>query len=338
MATPHTTTIEALAQFLEIEEARTAKAVFMVATLTEGESDVERFVFATVRGDMEVNETKLANAVGAKALRPAREDEIRVVGAEPGYGSPVGVHGAIVVVDDAVTTSPNLVAGANEEGYHLLNVNYGRDYRGDIVADIAAAQDGDACVECGEGLRLAGGVEVGNIFKLGTRYSEAMGCTFLDNDGTSKPVVMGSYGIGVGRLLACVAEEHNDERGLRWPITVAPFEVELMSLGKAGESSEVQETADSLYEKLGKAGVDVLYDDREATPGVKFADADLIGVPLRVTVSRRSLERGGVELKRRDAAETVIVTVEDAVGRVQEEIAAMYREIGETRWAEILRL
>lgn len=338
VATPDTTTIEALARLLEVEAARTAKAVFMVATMAEGESEVERFVFATVRGDMEVNETKLANVVGAKALRPAREDEIRAVGAEPGYGSPVGVHGAIVVVDDAVTTSPNLVAGANEEGYHLLNVNYGRDYRGDIVADIAAAQEGDACAECGEGLRLVGGVEVGNIFKLGTRYSEAMGCTFLDRDGTSKPVVMGSYGIGVGRLLACVAEEYNDERGLRWPITVAPFEVEVVALGKAGGSSEAQETADRLYEMLGQAGVEALYDDREATPGVKFADADLIGVPLRVTVSARSLERGGVELKRRDGTETVIVAVEDAVGLVQEEIAAMYREIGESRWAEILRL
>ena len=152
-------------------------------------------------------------------------------------------------------------------------------------------------MECGEGLRLVGGVEVGNIFKLGTRYSEAMGCTFLDKDGTSKPVVMGSYGIGVGRLLACVAEEYNDERGLRWPMTVAPFEVEVVSLGKAGELSEVQETADRLYEMLELAGLEVLYDDREATPGVKFADADLIGIPLRVTVSARSLERGGVEVE-----------------------------------------
>jgi prolyl-tRNA synthetase len=210
-------------------------------------------------------------------------------------------------------------------------VNYERDFVGDIVADIAAAQEGDACVECGEALRLVGGVEVGNIFKLGTRYSEAMGCTFLDRDGTSKPVVMGSYGIGVGRLLACVAEEYNDERGLRWPITVAPFEVHLVSLAKAGESREVQETADNLYEMLGQARVEVLYDDRDATPGVKFADADLIGVPLRVTVSARSLERGGVEIKRRDSAETVIAPVEDVVGRVQEKIAAMYREIGERR-------
>ena len=178
---------------------------------------------------------------------------------------------------------------------------------------------------------MVGGVEVGNIFKLGTRYSEAMGCTFLDRDGTSKPVVMGSYGIGVGRLLACVAEEYNDERGLRWPITVAPFEVHLVSLAKAGESREVQETADGLYEMLGQARVEVLYDDRDAMPGVKFADADLIGVPLRLTVSARSLERGGVEIKRRDSAETVIAPVEDVVGRVQEKIAAMYREIGERR-------
>jgi prolyl-tRNA synthetase len=335
VATPHATTIEALARFLEVEAARTAKAVFMVATVAEGEHDVEKFVFATVRGDMEVNETKLANAVGAKTLRPAREDEIRAIGAEPGYGSPVGVHGAIVVVDDAAATSPNLVAGANEEGYHLLNVNYGRDFQCDSVTDIAAAQEADACVQCGEGLRLVGGVEVGNIFKLGTFYSEAMGCTFLDSNGTSKPVVMGSYGIGVGRLLACIAEEYNDERGLMWPITVAPFEVQLVSLAKAGENAGTQETADTLYELLTQAGVEVLYDDREATPGVKFADADLIGVPLRVTVSARSLERGGVELKRRDSTETVIVPVEDAVRRVQEEIAAMYREVGERKWAEV---
>jgi prolyl-tRNA synthetase len=273
-----------------------------------------------VRGDIDLNETKLANAVKANELRPAREEEIRAIGAEPGYGSPIGVRDALIVVDDAVAGSPNLVAGANEPGYHLLNVNYGRDYTADIVTDIAAAKEGDACIQCGSPVRASGGVEVGNIFKLGTRYTDAMGATFLDRDGASKPVIMGSYGIGVGRLLACIAEEHHDERGLVWPISVAPYEVHLVSLG--GEGTQAQQIADDLYSRLESDRVEVLYDDREASPGVKFADADLIGLPLRVTVSARSLERGGVEVKRRDGVEVVIVPVEGVVDYVAGEVEA----------------
>ncbi|HYP19014.1 MAG TPA: proline--tRNA ligase [Chloroflexia bacterium] len=321
VATPNATTIEQLARFLDIPASRTAKAVFMVATVSEGAESVEKFVFAVVRGDMDLNETKLANAVKANELRPAREEEIRGIGAEPGYGSPVGVRGALVVVDEAVAGSPNLVAGANEPGYHLLNVNHGRDYTGDIVTDIAAAREGDDCVQCGSPLRASGGVEVGNIFKLGTRYTDAMGATFLDRDGVSRPVIMGSYGIGVGRLLACVAEEHHDERGLVWPISVAPYEVHLVLLG--GEGTQAQQLADDLYSRLEAGGVEVLYDDREASPGVKFADADLIGVPLRVTVSARSLERGGLEVKRRAGGEVVIVGVEGVVEYVAGEIRGL---------------
>jgi prolyl-tRNA synthetase len=319
VATPGVTTIDALAKFLGIPEAKTAKAVFMVATVAEGEQDVEKFVFAVVRGDMEVNETKLANAVGAKTLRPAHDEEIRGIGAQAGYGSPVGVRGATVVVDDIVPESPNLVAGANEEGYHLLNVNFGRDYTADIVTDIAAAKEGDACPECGGPLRTSGGVEAGNIFKLGTRYTEAMGATFLDKDGKSKPVIMGSYGIGVGRLLACIAEEHHDERGLIWPVSVAPYHVHLVAL--AGGVGQVEETANRLYEELRAAGVEVLYDDREESPGVKFMDADLIGLPLRLTVGERSLAQGGVEMKRRDSKESAIVTAEEVVARVKSELS-----------------
>ncbi len=322
VATPNVTTIEQLTRFLGIEASRTAKAVFMVATVSEGIESVERFVFAVVRGDMDLNETKLANAVKANELRPAREEEIRGIGAEPGYGSPVGVTDALVVVDDAVAGSPNLVAGANEAGYHLLNVNYGRDYTAGIVTDIAAAREGDACVQCGRPVRASGGVEVGNIFKLGTRYTDAMGATFLDRDGESRSVIMGSYGIGVGRLLACVAEEHHDERGLVWPISVAPYEVHLVSLG--GEGTEAQQVANDLYSRLEQDGVEVLYDDREASPGVKFADADLIGLPLRVTVSARSLERGGVEVKRRAGGqEVVIVPVEGVVEYVAGEVGSL---------------
>jgi prolyl-tRNA synthetase len=319
VATPATTTIESLAALLGVSKARTAKAVFMVATPASAGPD--QFVFAVVRGDMEVNETKLANAVQAKEMRPARVEEIRAVGAEPGYASPVGLRDVLVVVDDAAAEAPNLVAGANEAGYHLLNTNYGRDFSAAVVTDIAAAGAGDACPDCGAPLRASGGVETGNIFKLGTRYTAALGATFLDREGKARPVVMGSYGIGVGRLLACVAEEHHDDKGLVWPISVAPFAVHLVVL--AGEGSPARATADQLYADLQAAGVEALYDDREESPGVKFNDADLIGVPLRLTVGERSLKRGGVELKSRAGGDVVIVPVTDAVARAQAEIAAL---------------
>jgi prolyl-tRNA synthetase len=272
-----------------------------------------------------VNETKLANAIKANDLRPATEDEIRAVGAEPGYGSPVSVRGAIIVVDDAVATSPNLVAGANEPGYHLLNVNLGRDYKADIVTDIAAACEGDGCPQCGRPLRSSRGVEVGNIFKLGTRYSGSLGATYLDEDGKARPIVMGSYGIGTGRLLACVAEEHNDDKGLIWPVTIAPYHVSLVWL--PSDSAETQAAAERIYQTLRQGGVEVFYDDRKATPGVKFADADLIGLPLRVTVSDRALAQNGVELKRRDCADKTIVPEGDLLSVVHAELQSLRDEI-----------
>jgi prolyl-tRNA synthetase len=238
----------------------------------------------------------------------------------------VGLKGALVVVDDAVPASPNLVAGANEEGYHLLNVNYGRDYSADVITDIAAAQDGDGCPNCGGELRSVRGVEMGNIFKLGTRYSDAMGCTFLDKDGLEKPVIMGSYGIGSGRSLACVAEEHHDEFGLIWPISVAPYHVHLVSLG-GKEGSEVKLAADQLYADLWAAGVEVLYDDRDESPGVKFNDADLIGLPIRLTVSERALKQDSVEFKRRDSQEKTLVPRQQVLAKVKDEIAAMQAAI-----------
>src|SRR5918997_2304052 len=230
IATPGANTIEALARVLKITASGTVKALFVVAAV----DGFERFVLAVVRGDMELNETKLANAVGASGLRPALPEEISAVGAAPGYGSPLGVEGALVVVDDAIPSSSNLVAGANEEGFHFLNVNYGRDFEADTVADIASAEDDSLCPECGFAMRAERGVEVGNIFKLGTHYSDALGASFLDRDGRRKPVVMGSYGIGLGRLLACIAEEHHDENGLVWPVSVAPYHVHIVA-AEAGE-------------------------------------------------------------------------------------------------------
>lgn len=321
VATPDAKTIAALAEFLGVPRAKTAKAVFLMATVMENQQEVQRLVFAVVRGDMELNETKLANAIQAKALRPAVDEEIRAVGATPGYASPVGLQNVLVVVDDAVANSPNLVAGANEEGYHLRNVNYGRDFQATLVTDLAAAQGGDACPQCGAALREARGVEVGNIFKLGTRFSEALGAYFTDEQGESRPVIMGSYGIGVGRLLACVAEHYHDEHGLIWPVTVAPYDVHLVALRGGFE------VADELYQQLQAAGIEVLYDDRDESPGVKFNDADLIGIPVRLTAGKRSLDQGGVEMKLRREAERSLVPLSDVVQSVQAALDALLAEI-----------
>jgi prolyl-tRNA synthetase len=323
VATPGATTIEDLAKFLSVSESQTAKALFRVATVTEGQEDVEKLLFAVVRGDMDVNETKLANAVKAKSLRPARDEEIRDKDAVPGYASPIGIKDVIIVADDLIPDSPNLVAGANEEGYHILNVNYGRDYQADVIEDIVVAKEGYACPDCGAAMHSSKGVEVGNIFKLGTRYSESMGCTLLDRDGQAKPVVMGSYGIGVGRLLACVAEEYHDEHGIIWPITIAPYHVYLVVL-QGGE-----EIAERLYADLQSANVEVLYDDREERAGVKFNDADLIGIPIRLTVSRRSLEAGGVELKLRRSPERTVIPQGEVVSHVTSKIEALEAEIAD---------
>lgn len=327
--TPGTKTIADLAGLLQVPASQTAKAVFMVATLAEGDRQWEQFIFAVVRGDMELNETKLAKAVKANALRPAREDEIRAMGAMPGYASPVGLKDAFVVADDAIPQSPNLVAGANAEGFHLLNTNYGRDYTAQIVSDLTAASDGAGCPLCAAPMRALRGVEVGNLLQLGIRCTEALGGTFQGSDGQAHPIIMGSYSMNTGRLLACIAESHHDDFGLCWPISVAPFEVHLVvAAGSAPPSGETpQAAADRLYASLQAAGVEVLYDDRDERPGVKFMDADLIGAPLRITVGDRSLKQGGVELKRRTSKDKTLILMHEAVERVQAEIASSYAEL-----------
>ncbi len=303
VATPGCKTIADVARFIGVPTTQTLKAVFFA---TEGAEP--RLIFAVIRGDLEVNETKLSNVVGGKPLRAAREDEIAACGAVPGYASPIGIHGALVVADDSVHLGGDFVAGANKEGYHLSGVNYGRDFRADLVADIALARDGDACPRCGGALRVQRGIELGHCFKLGTRYTERNNIMFNDVDGVEKPFVMGSYGIGVGRLIAAVIEAHHDEYGIVWPESVAPFAVHLLALGKTGQ---VAEQAEALYERLTAAGIETLYDDRpDLSAGVKFNDADLIGCPLRITVSKRSLNKGGIEVKRRSERERTIVPLE----------------------------
>ena len=298
----------------------------MVGTFVEDELRVERFVFAVIRGDMDVNERKLANALKAVDLRPAQDEEIRVRGAVPGYGSPVGVRDCLIVVDDAIPDSPNLVAGANETGFHLLNVNYGRDYTADIVADIATAQEGHLTADQVGTLKAVRGVEVGNIFKLGTRYSAAMQATYLDDAGQAQPIIMGSYGIGVGRLMACVAEHCHDDKGLMWPISIAPYAVHLVAL--PGEGSFA--AADQVYSELKSAGIEVLYDDRDERPGVKFNDADLIGVPLRVTISPRTLKEGKAEVKLRTESTNQHIPLPDLLQHLQSEIVRLHAAIAET--------
>ncbi len=325
VSTPDTQTIEELTRLLGIPASATAKAVFLVARLLRDGEERDQFVLAVVRGDMELNETKLTNALQARELRPAHEDEIRAVGAEPGYGSPLRVQGAMVVVDAAVPSSPNLVAGANESGYHMLNVNCGRDYEPDLVVDLAAAQEGDGCPVCGAPLRARRGVEVGNIFQLGTKYTEALGGYFLDAAGANRPVVMGSYGIGVGRLLACIAEEYHDDQGLVWPVSVAPFDVHIVALAR--KPGPALQEAERLYRELTEAGLAVLLDDRGENAGVKFNDADLIGVPARLTVGDRSLKNGLVEFKLRREDERLEVPLAEVVQHVVQAVDRLRGEL-----------
>ena len=304
--TPGTTTIASLAAFLGIETTRTAKAAFFVT----GDG---RLVTAIVRGDHEVNETKLVNAVKATGgIRPATVEEIRGAGMEPGYGSPVGAHGTVVVIDDLVARSPNLVAGANREGWHLRNVNAGRDFMPDVTADITNVQEGDACPQCGSPVILRNGIEVGNIFKLGTRYTDAAGATYLGEDGQAHPIVMGSYGIGVGRNVACIVEEHHDDKGIVWPAEVAPYAAHLVSIGAAKEP-RVEEIAQRLHDAAAEAGPrrEILWDDRDESPGVKFTDAELLGMPWILTVSPRSLGAGGIEVTERATGARSTRSVED---------------------------
>jgi prolyl-tRNA synthetase len=304
VATPDTPTIAALADFLGAGQDRTAKATFFM-------SGDGRLVTAIVRGDFEVNETKLSNAVKAvRGLRPAQAEEIAAAGMVPGYASPIGAKGTTVVVDDLVARSPNLVAGANRHGYHLLNVNVGRDFIPDLVVDIANARAGDPCPNCGAPVILRQGIEVGNIFKLGTDFTEKLGATYLAEDGSRRLIVMGSYGIGLGRAMACIVEAHHDDKGIIWPASVAPYPAHLVALS-ASRDPAVGEAAEGLYQRLTDAGVEVLYDDRDESPGVKLTDAELLGMPLIVTISPRSLAAGGAEVTDRASGERSVRPIDD---------------------------
>jgi prolyl-tRNA synthetase len=307
VATPGMGAIEEVAGFLKIPPAHTLKAVFYIA---DG-----RMVFVAIRGDLGVNEIKLKNVLKASDLRLATQPEVTGAGLVAGAASPVGLHGLYIVADDSVTSGTNFVAGANKPDTHLKNVNYPRDFTADVVADIASARVGDRCPRCSGRLQSTHGIEVGHIFKLGTVYSQKLNAVFIDEKGETRPIVMGTYGIGVSRMLAAAVEQHHDDRGIIWPLPIAPFQVYLCPLYREG--SNVRETAEKLYGELVAAGVEVLFDDREESPGVKFNDADLLGIPFRVTVSPRTLQKDSVELKKRDEKDLEIVGLGEIAGKLK---------------------
>ncbi len=362
--TPGLYTIAALAEHLGVSGSRTCKAVFYSATFAAEEPPNRQTgkpegartgpVLVAIRGDMDVNDAKLRNAIGAVEVRYMEEEEAIAAGFVAGSASAVGLgagtrngeqgresdetlrdappsfltkdSGAppqgeriLVVADDLVPRERNLVAGGNKPDKHLLNVNYGRDWEADIVADIALAKEGYLCANCGTPMDLRRGIEMGQVFKLGTRYSEMMGATFLDQEGKSQPAVMGSYGIGAERLLAAVVEANHDEAGIVWPRLLAPYDAHIVAIQP--DKPEVRAAAERLYEELSAAGVPALYDDRDETPGVKFNDADLLGMPLRATVSPRNLASGAVELKGRTEGESRTVAIEEAVGAIRAALA-----------------
>jgi len=314
--TPNCMSISALAAFLSIPESKTMKSVCYVAG--------GKLVLAVVRGDLDINEVKLANTlyhagINAADLHLATPEELERAGIVAGYTSPLGKDKQMFIVADiSLKLGNNFVAGANRVDYHLKNVNYPRDFDVDEWEDIASAYEGATCVCCGGTLHIIRGSEVGHIFKLGTKYSELFDATYLDAKGVAHPILMGSYGIGIGRIMATLVEQSHDEKGIIWPFSIAPYHVALVGLDL--EKEESRQAAEQLYADLTAAGVEVLYDDRAETAGVKFNDVDLVGLPVRVVVSKRSLKNGGIELKLRSQTESRIVSLAGAVGIIQDEL------------------
>ena len=319
--TPGTTTIEAVADYLGLDKKQTMKALLFVTY--DGEMNKKDYVAAFVRGDRELNMVKLVNAldIPEHMIEFADEEEIgKVTGAVGGFTGPVGLHDCIVVADTELTEHRNLCAGACKAGYHMKNVNYGRDYEADIVTDIKMIREGDPCPECGAPIKITRGIEVGQVFKLGTKYSGSMGAVYRDENQEYHNIVMGCYGIGVTRTMAAIVEQHHDEGGIIWPMSVAPYHV-IICVMKAGDENQ-DRVAEHIYEELNKAGVETLLDDRDERAGVKFKDADLLGIPIRITVGRGAAD-GMVEYKMRRDAEKTDMTVDEclkeAIGTVERE-------------------
>lgn len=316
VSTPDCKTIEEVAGFLNVKPENTGKAVFYQDART-GE-----LIFALIRGDFEVNESKLSNTLKVAELKFADDESILAAGAVPGYASPLNLQGkkARIIIDRSAMESSNLVVGANEPGFHYLNFNADRDLAGVeyIVADIATVREGDPAPGSGEPLQMLRGIEVGNIFQLGTKYSEAMGCTYLDKDGKSHPMIMGCYGIGVGRAMASVIEYSHDDYGPVWPMSIAPYQVEICAVDP--QKSGVGEAAGFLAAELEAFGVEVLYDDRGEKAGSMFSDADLLGIPLRLVISPKTLGTNEVEFRTRACRESERLDITAAAGIIAEKV------------------
>ena len=308
--TPNIKTINELANYVGIEIQQTLKSVFY---MVDGELAV-----AVIRGDLDINEVKLKNAVNASDIRLAESSEVRNAGLLPGFASPIGQDDLRIIADDSVESSINLVAGANREDYHVLNSNYDRDFSAEVITDISLAKDGYSCSVCESKLYAQRGIELGHVFKLGTKYSASLGAMFLDERDQQHPIIMGSYGIGVGRLLAASIEQKNDDKGMIMSDAIAPYSVWLSALNI--EKEEISSEAESLYSELKEEGVEVLFDDREESAGVKFNDADLIGLPVRLVVSLRNLKQCAVEVMSRGTSESKLVPRDDVVDFVKEMI------------------
>lgn len=316
VATPDAHTIAMLAEYLRIPVEKTIKAVAY-----QTEEDI--LILAFLRGDHEVNEVKLANAVGAQELRMADDAAIRAAGGFPGFMSPIGIkEGTCIVVDETAMRMHNAVSGANEQDFHYINVNPKRDFGSVTVTDIRLVAEGDLCPACGAGhLHIGRGIEAGQIFALGTKYSEAMGATFLDEAGKTQPLQMGCYGIGVGRTMAAAIEQNHDAHGIIWPRAIAPYEVVVVAVNAKAE--EQLTYAEEIYEELRAAGVDVLLDDRRERAGVKFNDCDLIGYPVRIAIGPKTIENGTIEVKIRKSGELVNFARDTYLKGVQDMLAAL---------------
>lgn len=308
--TPHAKTIDDLVKFFNTDSKRFAKTIIYKAD--------DKVVAVMVRGDREVNETKVKNAVGAPVEFDLADEKTvkNATGAVVGFAGPIGIKADYLFIDNEVTFMYNFIVGANETGYHFSNVNYGRDFEG-TVGDFRNAIEGEKCPKCGKELTIARGIEVGHIFKLGTKYSESMEAYFVDENGENKPLIMGCYGIGINRTMAAVIEQHHDENGIVWPMSVAPYKV--IVVPAVFKSEEQMQTAEKLYNEIKALGIDVLLDDRNERAGVKFKDADLIGIPIRITVGKKIAD-GEVEFKLRSSSDVETIGLDSVIDRVKKEI------------------
>lgn len=308
VATPNVKTIEELTAFFGCKPDKFAKTLIYRAD--------DKFVVAIVRGDRELNETKLKNYVDCVELEMASPEDVeRITNAVVGFAGPVGLKDIQIIVDNEVVNMRNFIVGANKSGYHIKNVNYDRDFKATKVMDIRQIENGDICPKCGATVHLARGIEVGHIFKLGTKYSKALGCNFLDEEGKENPMVMGCYGIGVNRTLAAVIEQNNDENGIIWPISVAPYHVVVVPVNTKDETQV--KLAEEIYNELQNRGLEVVLDDRNERPGVKFKDCDLIGYPVRIVVGKKAGENI-VEFKLRKESEKQELNYIDAINKADE--------------------